>query len=418
MKLIHCSDDPGKYSREDLGGKGYNLMRLYHASRALGTFIVPDFFILPDGQSEGIDSVVAQLKRPIIVRSSSPFEDGERASFAGMFQSVPGLSSLDDVLLAINRVRESAHDPRATAYAKRMQVPYEPRMPIIIQEQVEGEEPGTIQLQGNRVQLAREGRRPIDYSYLLEKAKFWEEYDTHKFLTEGHIQNAVVAAHQARGALNLQGVVQVEYTVRGGELPYLLQIRALPKVPNKNTDSTLDTPEGAVVLRAGVCNDIPGDIVLPAFVTCSSVGLGLLPPAFFQDKHGQVSETMGNLQTSYKLYRMGVMARRDLDKVLRLIWSMGDQLFPEYVLLCDKLDKSLVDMDAVTRNKRAIITCMEEDALSHAMTVARDLEIIGIGAQESHTNPRSFLNVVKTGDLLHVKSDGTNAFAFVEKPTS
>jgi hypothetical protein len=73
-------------------------------------------------------------------------------------------------------------------------------------------------------------------------------------------------------------------------------------------------------------------------------------------------------------------------------------------------------MDDATPNKRAIVTCQEAMETSHAMTVARDLRImcIGVEGDPADLEPRLF-HEVETGDLIHLKSDGRRAVAYLEK---
>ena len=97
------------------------------------------------------------------------------------------------------------------------------------------------------------------------------------------------------------------------------------------------------------------------------------------------------------------------------IWERGNSLFPEYILVCDKLDESYVGMHTATANKRAIITCLEATKTSHAMTVARELGMICLGAEEESSELTTFLHQIQTGDLIHIKSNGKVAVAYLEK---
>ena len=46
-KLVKCQEGLKDYDHFEIGGKGLNLLRLYHASHKIKTFNVPDFFIIP-----------------------------------------------------------------------------------------------------------------------------------------------------------------------------------------------------------------------------------------------------------------------------------------------------------------------------------------------------------------------------------
>ena len=72
-------------------------------------------------------------------------------------------------------------------------------------------------------------------------------------------------------------------------------------------------------------------------------------------------------------------------------------------------------MANVTTNKKAIIACCEEDKNSHAMTVARDLNIMAMSFPGEMRELDYFYHQVETGDLIHMKSDGKRAVAYIEK---
>ena len=46
LELVKCCDNPNNFTREELGNKALNLMKLYGVQDKLG-FIVPDFFVIP-----------------------------------------------------------------------------------------------------------------------------------------------------------------------------------------------------------------------------------------------------------------------------------------------------------------------------------------------------------------------------------
>src|SRR3989344_6158082 len=114
--VILAGENPEKHTREEVGGKGLNLLRLYNLSQQTGEFIVPNFFIIPvsaeihfSNTSEGTQAIYEgeevreafeKLKKPVGVRSSSPLEDGINASFAGMFNSFYGNNLYEELTFA------------------------------------------------------------------------------------------------------------------------------------------------------------------------------------------------------------------------------------------------------------------------------------------------------------------------------
>ncbi|ASJ03294.1 hypothetical protein A3L09_08515 [Thermococcus profundus] len=73
---------------------------------------------------------------PVVVRSSATAEDGSKASFAGVFESVTGIKSFDDLIRGIERVFESTGSERVRTYMERMGLKEEPRMAAIVQKEI------------------------------------------------------------------------------------------------------------------------------------------------------------------------------------------------------------------------------------------------------------------------------------------
>jgi pyruvate,water dikinase len=83
-------------------------------------------------------------KFPVVVRSSATVEDGSRASFAGVFESVTGVNSFDDLIRGIEGVFESAGSERVRAYMERMGLIEEPKMAVIVQREITPEFAGVL----------------------------------------------------------------------------------------------------------------------------------------------------------------------------------------------------------------------------------------------------------------------------------
>ncbi len=100
----------------DLAAAGPKAVRLAQA-RAAGFPVLDGVVVLPDAALHVGDLAqrLAGLNAPFAVRSSARGEDGAQRSGAGVFQSVLHVE-LAAVPAAIERVRASAHSPRARAY--------------------------------------------------------------------------------------------------------------------------------------------------------------------------------------------------------------------------------------------------------------------------------------------------------------
>ena len=91
---------------------------------------VPDGFVVTAAAREVPDEeLVAQIAaayerlgvdQPVVVRSSAVDEDGERASFAGIYESYLGLVGIDQIMPAVRDCWAAAHSDRAAGYRQRM----------------------------------------------------------------------------------------------------------------------------------------------------------------------------------------------------------------------------------------------------------------------------------------------------------
>jgi len=77
------------------------------------------------------------------VRSSAIGEDGARASFAGQHASLLHVR-LGELADAVRKVRQSAHEPGALAYRRRLGVDSPPRMAVVVQRMVPADVAGVL----------------------------------------------------------------------------------------------------------------------------------------------------------------------------------------------------------------------------------------------------------------------------------
>jgi len=108
---------------------------------------VPDGFVIPVGMTYDRDALLAPLaalgEGPYAVRSSGVAEDLAHASFAGQYESVIGVASLDDVISAAGRVLASGTSARATAYRSEHGASHSP-LAVLVQRQVAAEAAGVM----------------------------------------------------------------------------------------------------------------------------------------------------------------------------------------------------------------------------------------------------------------------------------
>jgi hypothetical protein len=465
VNVILAGSNPQDFDAGIVGGKGLNLLGLFNIAQQTGMFEVPDYFIIPtnakrhysntnDGtrviyQDREIENAFERLRKPIVVRSSSPLEDGLNASFAGMFNSFRDVKSYDEMILRANDVYQSALQERVKKYSGRMGIEFSDAMALIIQEQVKGaSEWGIMQLDDYEAvteaidKRGRELSTEIEYMLLDEffpKGFKWEknpESKTSDSIGEGDFHYAAYCAREAKERLNLEGVVQVEFFLLPANPPRFVQIRQLPKIRSYMAELDMDIPEGVPYIESQVCNDVAGELVLPAYVTTSQSGITKIMVETGQafllgigsrdsvDERTEKFNKNSNLAENHDYNQIRSLAINQrfmggLEDVLSYyneVWKKGNALFNEYILVCDKLDETICEMTDATTNKKAIITCLEAKKTSHAMTVARDLGIMymGVNGDLYDLEPR-FFHQVETGDIIHMKSDGRRAVAYIEK---
>ena len=105
----------------EYGGKAFNLSELVNAG-----FNVPPGFVLSPSETSLLDLAIpityASLIEtacggfPVAVRSSAIGEDGDGFSFAGQYDTVLNLFTVEDVIKAIQEVAASANNARVQAY--------------------------------------------------------------------------------------------------------------------------------------------------------------------------------------------------------------------------------------------------------------------------------------------------------------
>ena len=461
VNIIWAGSNPQEFNRDIVGGKGLYLLRLFHLAQQTGMFEVPNFFIVPtnaqrhySNTSDGtrvvygdrkIEDAFERLRKPVAVRSSSPLEDGVNASFAGMFGSFLNVNNYNEMGFRANDVYESAFQERVQRYSKRMGVSFSEAMALIVQEQVTNAlERGIIQLEDYKAVTETFDRKGIssshetEYSFLDEffpEGFKWEiklDSEPRDWIGEGEIHYATHCAREAKKRLGLDGVVQVEFLLSPAKLPRFVQIRQLPATKSYAAQLDMDIPEGVPYIESQICNDVAGELVLPAYVTTSQSGLKRIlietGQSFFiglgsgderAERFNQYSKLAQN--RDFQQFRDSAIHERFLgvEGVLPYYneaWRKGNALFNEYILVCDKLDERIAEMADATTNKRAIITCHEAKKTSHAMTVARDLGIMCMGVEgDLHELEPRFFHQVETGDIIHMKSDGRRAVAYLEK---
>ncbi len=107
---------------------------------------VPDGFVIPVGMACSAEDVRGALQRlgpgPWAVRSSGVAEDLEDASFAGQYVSVLGLRTLEDVVAAVEEVRDSVSAGHVAAYRDGRATTPDGGIAVLVQRMVDARAAG------------------------------------------------------------------------------------------------------------------------------------------------------------------------------------------------------------------------------------------------------------------------------------
>jgi pyruvate,water dikinase len=132
------------------GAKAASLARLKRAGFAVppGFVITTEAIIpgpLPAADVERACRKLPFLKAKAAVRSSATAEDLPEASFAGQYDTILNVASLEELLAAAGKCRDSLTSERARSYLSRNGIPPEKvRMAVLVQEMVPAEVSGVI----------------------------------------------------------------------------------------------------------------------------------------------------------------------------------------------------------------------------------------------------------------------------------
>jgi pyruvate,water dikinase len=136
------------------GGKGAVLCSLSLRGYPIppGFVILPEAFVgdhISDSAWDQVQNRIEEYAKPdgellLAVRSSATGEDSRQASFAGEFETVLNVKSLDELRRAIWQVRASRTNERVTAYRHAKDILAADEMAVVVQQQIEAEISGVL----------------------------------------------------------------------------------------------------------------------------------------------------------------------------------------------------------------------------------------------------------------------------------
>ena len=154
VRVVSTFRDLSKAQRKMAGGKGGTLAFLYQRKYPVpdGLVILPSAFTGDRLSEEAWLQVKSYLERlrkaagsvSFAVRSSALGEDSLRASFAGEFETVLDVRTDDQILSAIQTVRQLRHVERVRAYSQARGIPLVHDMAVVVQQMVRADISGVL----------------------------------------------------------------------------------------------------------------------------------------------------------------------------------------------------------------------------------------------------------------------------------
>lgn len=170
------------------GGKGAIIS---HIREKLPDMAIPPYFVMNECQTaDDVASEFNQLRKPVIVRSSSPDEYGD---FEGIFDSQKNVNHLSQLESAVKSVRESAESDRAKIYAQQNGFGKMSPLKLIVQEQSDSAFCGAMMRHPNNPDLiyisyfSGRGRYNREYSHFLFRDSIGGMEKTNHFFFNTHI---------------------------------------------------------------------------------------------------------------------------------------------------------------------------------------------------------------------------------------
>lgn len=127
---------------DSYGGKAAGLAEL----RRLGLAVPVGFVIADASAQDGIDAVTQRFSEltadatSVAVRSSAVGEDGDDQSFAGQYDTVLGVDSVDAFAAAVRECAASVHSRRVTSYSEKAPA----TMHLVVQQMVDARAAGVV----------------------------------------------------------------------------------------------------------------------------------------------------------------------------------------------------------------------------------------------------------------------------------
>jgi phosphoenolpyruvate synthase/pyruvate phosphate dikinase len=382
----------------DVGGKGWGLMTILDRFSEKYEYKVPHYQILPTSETQGdinlemIIRGISHLKRPLAVRSSSPYEDGRTHSLAGRFATELNVTD-ENLLYTIRWVRDSG----AMSDPDRI----DNNMAVILQEMINADFSG------------------VAYSSLPTAPELIS-----MDIVEGVSERLTAGKTEGVGLsidLNCQSL-EIEYCHEAAQRekfgrrlfklakPWLEKIARTAKALEAEVGYPLDLEFGVkrpdLFLWQARAITEPMDTTIYKLPTIDP-NLILLDAEIVRGK-GEYSGPIFVLPSGDNVFEKGIK-----DIWFNELYNLRgyDRTHPAgYILVTPDLVSHKLIIDDL-KNLKGLITTNLASRFSHALTVARERGILYLGC----TRPE-LIDTLITDDKLSIASDGRKGIAYNHIP--
>ena len=423
-------------SQENISKYGGKAAILNYVKEKLPHLNIPNYVVKEkESKLSSIVSDFNEMVKPVIVRSSSPFEYGD---FEGIFDSIKNVTTKEDLKRAIQEVEQSTNSERANKYAKQNNFQIDNKIHTIIQEQKESEYIGGILRHPNDPDKIYLGFRTDKGMYKNDNFTFVFDESLGKFI-EGDFEYANIDEKSIRIIIDnykeIEGLKKISEEkslfVECNLNPFsIFQVRPFKKIETADFELPFSKLKNKKYFQdykvAKVCFGItpPEGIVFPVL---KSVGMnevltilpGSDPFAGEYFKLGSQDHLLRvNLENSLTLYKMNVIPPRELieNSSKTIEWhnkKLDEKLGKPYCFITSSIKNDNFDTDLSVPNAKAIVVGSAQNFLMH--NPLRLIKKADVSVLCSQIIISSFYkNISSLEDKVRIISNGKEAIVMKE----
>jgi len=407
------------------GGKG---AILNHIRDNAPDIPLPRYFV--QGAGERLWSVrkkIKDLRYPLIVRSSSPYE---YADFEGIFESVPNVRDKSDLRRAIRLVQESAHSTKARLYAQQQGFTIGKTIHLIIQEQSPSRYSGAMLRHPNNPDFIfinyfenTEGFRTHRTSRFNIKTR--DEEESHSYYASGVSNNdACFLSDQYAKIEELTDIAEGHslYVEFGLDPFFLYQVRPFKKIAT--ADFSVPEADESMLESDLVFGITPpeGKVypVLRSFSRNRAVNIihSLKNTIFGSDENetvfqfGVLDYILQDHLYEFCISGIGLEGLDRLSEILKDHNQIVDSQLSKHCLMTTYVGRENYDIDLSVPNMKALVTGGMGGFLTH--DVMRLIKQADITISDDYLLHKDFFRQIKSGEKVRIISNGKSGIVMRE----